>query len=464
MRPMGIDEVCQAVGGKRLAPDTLQIIGVTTDTRSAKAGELFIALSGENFDGHNFLEKAAAAGCAAAIVREDFDFKAVAGKFPAGIIAAADTGVALQRLGAYYRKSLNAKVVAVTGSNGKTTVKRMIHHILSRRLKGSCSPKSFNNNIGVPLTLLAVDADDQYVICEVGTSAPGEIVALGTIVQPDLAIITSVGNTHLEKLGSIAGVAVEKASLLKHLRPGGVAIVWADSPELDKALEPYDCRMVRFGNVADADLRLTNYESSGLAQRFEMNGRVWVDLPLPGRHNAMNALAAIAAANWFGINIEDAAAALVDFGGTEGRLQSIQCGSVTLIHDAYNANPTSMVAAADALSDCPDRRRVMIVGDMLEQGPQTLAIHEQTGRDIARRRIDLLIGVGDLGKHIATGAAAAGLPARMIETMDQAKAAIKTMLQDGDLVLIKGSRGAAMERLLPSIKEAFCPENPGTER
>ena len=205
------------------------------------------------------------------------------------LIAVDDTIAALGRLGAYHRGRGGARVIAVTGSNGKTTTKRMIQHILAKHLRGTCSPKSFNNNIGVPLTLLGAGEEDDYVVCEVGSNAPGEIAELSAICRPDLAVIVSVGETHLEKLGGIDQVAVEKASMLRHLRPGGCAIVWADSPPLAYALKPFDCRLVRFGQAQDADLRLTDFQGQGDRVSFRVNGNVEVRLPQPGRHNACNA-------------------------------------------------------------------------------------------------------------------------------------------------------------------------------
>ena len=494
MRALGIEEIRQAVGGQwvgagpggvtagaadsvadvssarvagilparnagvpaRVPFEVGTVTGVSTDTKSIRPGELFVALKGERFDAHAFLPQAAAAGAAAAIVRlgaEGVD--AVADFFPGGAIAVADTGKALEQLGAYYRRTLDATVIAVTGSNGKTTVKRMIHHILAKRLRGSCSPKSFNNNIGVPLTLLGADEADQYVVCEVGSNAPGEIAALGAICQPDIAVITSVGRTHLERLGSIEGVAAEKASLLASLRPNAAAITWGDSPVLDIALEPYSCPMVRFGEHARNDLRLTGYESNGLSQRFEVNAQATVNLPLPGRHNASNALSAIAVAMQMGFSLQEAAAAMADFVAVDGRLQAILCGSIQIINDAYNANPTSMLAAADVLAEVTGRRRVMIAGDMREQGPASQDIHRTTGNDMAARKIDLIIGVGELGQYIAAGASGTCETAAFA-SFDEAMRLAPAKLRDGDMVLLKGSRAMAMERLLDPIRARFA--------
>ncbi|MCK4601178.1 MAG: UDP-N-acetylmuramoyl-tripeptide--D-alanyl-D-alanine ligase, partial [Phycisphaerae bacterium] len=323
MKQMRVDEVRTAVAGRWLKLGLeVSVDAVTTDTRTARPGSIFVALKGERFDGHGFLKHAAKAGCLAAIVRMDAEPPPqVARLFPGGLIGVGETADALGRLAAYHRGITPAMVVAVTGSNGKTTVKRMIHHILRRHMKGSCSPKSFNNEIGVPLTLLSVDSGDDYVVCEVGSSSPGEIAALGRIVRPKVAVITSIAPTHLERLGDLQRVAVEKASLLGALTADGLAVVSADSAELDRALRAYDSREIRFGLSETAALRVTDYRPNRTGQRFELNGRAWFDLRVAGRHNAVNALAAIAVAQRFGIDQDAAAAALADFDGVDMRLE-----------------------------------------------------------------------------------------------------------------------------------------------
>ena len=458
MKTLTLEEIRAAVHGRWLARGgPISVKAVTTDTRSAKGGELFIALRGESHDGHDFLPGAAAAGCSGAIVRFDGEPRPeLAGRFAGGVIGVSDTTEALGRLAAFHRDQCAAAVVGVTGSNGKTTTKRMIHHILSRRLTGTCSPKSFNNNVGVPLTLLAGGGGDDYVVCEIGSNAPGEIDALSKITRPDVAVITSVGETHLEKLGSLERVVIEKASILSHLKSDGLAVVWADNELLGRAVKAYGCRTVRFGLADDAELRLTACEANGRGQRFQVNGRLWVDLPAPGRHMATNALAALAVARRFGFDLADAAAALADFGGVEMRLQWIDCGAVTVLNDAYNANPASMLAAAQTLATLPAERRVLIAGDMRELGEASHELHLRTGRDAAGLGIDLLIGVGELGRYIAQGAAETGRAAEAFDTIEEATAAIGPLLRAGDVVLVKGSRAMRMERLVEEIRRAMA--------
>ena len=458
MKPLTVEQIRLAVGGRWLAPSNeATALRVTTDSRDVRPGDLFVALRGPRFDGHAFLAAAAAGGCVGAIVDRRIDLPLDPDTvFPGGLIGVSDTTGALGELAAWHRRELPARVIAVTGSNGKTTVKEMIHAVLSRRWKGSRNVRSFNNTIGLPLTLLGADEGDDYVVCEIGTNAPGEVAALADIAGPDIAVITSVAEAHLEGLGSIEKVAVEKASILSPLGRDGLGVVWADSDLLTRAAAQYGVRCIRFGLADDAEIRLTAYQGRGRHSRFEVNGRLWVDLPLPGRHNAVNALSALAVARELGMDEAEAADALAAMGAVAMRTEWIDAGTVTIINDAYNANPASMAAAGRVLGDAEASRRVMIVGDMRELGPRAERMHEQVGAELARCGIDLLIGVGSLGRYIAKGAAAAGLAAEALDAVDQAAEAVSALLRDGDVVLIKGSRAMGMDGLIEPIRSAFA--------
>lgn len=457
MKPMTLEEVRSAVHGRWLARGrAVPIEAVATDSRSARGGELFFALRGERFDAHQFLWQAAEAGCLAAVAALDAPLpRGVAEAFAGGVIGVADTTKALGELAAFHRRRLAGDVVAVTGSNGKTTVKRMIHHILSRRLRGTCSPRSFNNAVGVPLTLLDASVGDDYVLCELGTSAPGEIAALAAMAAPDVAVITSVAPAHLEGLGSLERIAVEKASILGALAPEGLGVIWGDSPELARAVRPYPRRLIRFGACESSELRLTAHQPLGPRQRFQLNGRLWVDLPLPGRHNALNALAALAVAQRFGLDRADAAAALADFAGEDMRLQWIDLPGGTVLNDAYNANPASLAAAVEVLAACGHDRKVLVAGDMRELGDQAETLHLQAGRDLAAQGIDLVISVGPLGRYIASGAAQRGVATASYDSCAAAAEELGRLLREGDAVLVKGSRAMAMEALIAPIRAAL---------
>lgn len=459
MRPLLVDEIRVAIRGRwRSAAAPATVTAVATDSRTAARGELFIALRGPNFDGHDFLARAAAAGCPAAVVNADSAAPDnAAAMFPGGLIAVADTTTALADLAAWHRSRSGATVIAVTGSNGKTTVKRMIHAMLSAQLSGSCSPKSFNNRIGLPLTLLAAAPGDDYVVCEIGTSGPGEIAALARIAQPDVAVITSIGPAHLGGLDSIERIAAEKASILSFLAGDGLGVVWADSDQLNLALRAHaSCRIVRFGVCDSAELRLTGYECRDRGQRFQLNGRLWVDMPLCGRHNALNALAALAVAQRLGLDEPSAVAALGELDMPGMRMQWIDAGRVTIINDGYNANPASVAAAADVLAETPAKRTVMILGDMLELGPADRELHIEAGRLIAARAIDFLIGIGPLGRYIAMGAAESGMAVETFDCVGAAGVGISRLLRAGDVILLKASRAVGIEALVGPIRAAFA--------
>jgi len=461
MIPMTVDEIRRATRG-RWCSEGIDVTaeGVSIDSRTAKPGDLFVAIRGERFDGHDFLGKASEAGCIAALVDIEGCQTGLAGdldrRFGAGMISVDDTVEALGMLAAEHRRLIGVTtVIAVTGSNGKTTTKRMIDHILTGRFAGSASPKSFNNNIGVPLTLLSVNRNDDYVVCEIGSNAPGEIRHLTRMVRPNIGVITSVGLTHLEKLGSLERVAAEKVSMLSMMGNDSLAVIWGDSYELNRAAKAYDGRTVRFGRSDQCELRLTDYWPDGPHCRFEVNGCLDVELPLCGSHNALNALAAIAVAQRMGFDRAEAAAALADFPGVPMRLEWIQAGEVTVINDAYNANPSSLAAAGDVLSGAPAGRRVLVAGDMLELGDDAEELHRSTGRRLASAGVDLLIGVGTLGRYIAIGAEVDDIDCRSFETLEDLSAEIVALLQPGDTVLVKGSRAMGMERLVETICTGF---------
>ncbi|MBN1553193.1 MAG: UDP-N-acetylmuramoyl-tripeptide--D-alanyl-D-alanine ligase [Phycisphaerae bacterium] len=448
------NELRQAIRGRWLSRnEPIPIRGVSIDSRTAQRDDVFVAIRGETFDGHDYLADAARAGCIAAVV----DLKRaptpeILRMFPAGVVGVGDTRDALLDLGGYYRSVIPATIVGVTGSNGKTTVKRMIHHILQTRLTGTCSPKSFNNEIGVPLTLLSAGAGDDYVICEVGASAPGEIMRLARAVKPNIPVITSVAAAHIENMRSIERIAVEKSALLGWMGPRDIAVVNADSPPLEKALKSYERRLIRFGESPEAQLRLTDYQWDGRKQRFQINQRDWGEMPIPGKHNAVNALAAVAVAARFGFSQEDALAALADFQGVEMRLESIEAGTIRVMNDAYNANPASMLAAAEVLSSMPGKRRVMIVGDMLELGEQSDQYHAAVGEKIAGLKIGCIIAVGDRARALADAAEQAGAKTRAFPTRQDVLEALGELLAPGDVVLLKGSRATGMETLIPVIE------------
>ena len=442
---------------------------VCIDSRTIFPGCVFIAIKGDRTDGHQYVQAAAQGGAHLLIVHDPASISGV--EIPAGInvLQVADTGAALLKLAAAYRRTLDAtRVIAVGGSNGKTTTCNLLSGTLSPHMRGTASPKSFNNAIGVPLTILSARRGDQYLICEVGTNAPGEILPLSTVIEPDIAVITSIGREHLEGLGSIAGVVAEEANLLSGLRPGGTAIVTADSAQLLEVVRPLiqqrsagsskPCSLVTFGRSVHADLRVGDIDVGAEATSFTINQRERYRVQLPGTHNASNAAAVIAVARRMGLKNPDIERSLAAARGPDMRMQRTSIGGVHFINDAYNANPDSTLAAIEtyhlAFSGTSGvSRRVLVLGDMLELGTEGAALHHEMGLAIAAAGcFDLVVLVGPLSQHAAQPLQGRNIPTHLAEDATDSNASvIAQMLQPGDCVLLKGSRGTGLERILTAF-------------
>lgn len=464
-----LENLRQVTGGRWLMRTTdsaaaLEPQGVSTDSRAITRGQIFVALRGERFDGHNYLQQVADAGASLLIVDREAPVQAVRDRnVPVLLVASAIE--ALARMAAAYRRTLSAQVIAITGSVGKTTTKQLLHTILSPYFRGSASPKSYNNHIGVPLTLLNVRPADRYVICEVGTNAPGEIASLAKIIEPDVAIITAVGMAHVEKLGGINGVAAEKAALLRYLRPHGLAIVNGDVP----AIAPYlkvAKHLIRYGKSSGCDLRLTTCRTRDQRLEFTVNDRARFEMGLLGEHNAVNALAAIACGRQMNLSDEQIAEALATVQPPPMRLSVRTIGSnahaLTLINDAYNANPESMKAAIAVLSGYQSAgkktRRVAVLGDMGELGDQAPPLHRQLGQQLADSPVDLAILIGPNMLYAAESLTKVWPPARVhviAGWTDQTPDEVAGLLQPADLVLLKASRAMGLERIVPALEQKY---------
>jgi len=496
MIPLTFEEVVAAVGvktdadagGRAAARPAFSFTGVTTDSRQVRAGDLFFAIPGPKYDGHAFAGEALASGALAAVVRGG---RPLGASLPEGavLIEVDDPVRALGRLGRYHRRQLGADVIAVTGSNGKTTTREMIRHVLGGRRRGRCSIKSFNNEIGVPLTLLSAEAADEFLVVEIGTNAPGEIDALARLVEPEVAVVTNVGPVHLERLGTVEGVAREKLSLLGHIRPGGCAIVNIDADAVRAELAEMrrrqsagasvlrqDVKIVTVGRHEEADLRLTSvratdgdvHGAAGAAVEFEVNGKFRYCLGVPGAHNASNALAAIAVARRFGMEHDEIASRLSPAGGFSlpaMRLERHRIpwrsgssrGEVEIINDAYNANPVSVSAAIDVLRShpvVPPGRRVIVLGEMRELGPRAGEYHESAAREVATAGIDVMLAVGTHAERMAGAVRAADGCRTEAHAAPDAEAATKCigrLCRPGDVVLIKGSRAVGLDRVAAAL-------------
>ncbi|MEO1583329.1 MAG: UDP-N-acetylmuramoyl-tripeptide--D-alanyl-D-alanine ligase [Planctomycetota bacterium] len=443
--------------------------GASIDTRELAAGQLFVALAGERTDGHEHLQAASDAGASIALVERDVEPPLIPSDPPDSSGASRDISMAIVRvescrralaaLASAYRDTLRStRVIAVTGSNGKTTTVRLIDAVLSTAMGGSASRKSFNNELGLPLTILNAAPTDGYLVCEVGMSTPGEIRGLASVVRPDIGVITSIGRAHLEAFGTTEAIAVEKASLLQELAGGGLGIVNADHEELTPAL-PADIDLVRFGKDSSADVRVTSVIPTAAGIRFMIGDASAFEVPLHGVHNATNAAAAIAVARRMGLDDATIAGGLRGASPPPMRFEARQIGSVEIINDAYNANPDSMLAslAAFALRSAPAGRRVVVLGDMLELGAAAEHEHRLIGEAIARSvesgtGPDAAVLVGPMmafAAHAVRGALGSDAVTTAGETGDGS--GIASLLAPGDAVLLKGSRGIGLERVAAAL-------------
>jgi UDP-N-acetylmuramoyl-tripeptide--D-alanyl-D-alanine ligase len=356
----------------------------------------------------------------------------------------------------------------VVGSAGKTTTKRLIDATLRGSMHGSMSPKSFNNDIGVPLTLLNAPSTDRYVVVEIGTNSLGEVPHLAKMVQPDIAVITMIGREHLEGLGSLENIAQENAAVLTHLQPKGLAVMNADAPLLRRFVKVASS-CVLFGTADDAEMRLTARGANETGRWwFEVNGRTRYQLSLPGKHNAINALAAVAVARKLGVQDQQISDGLAQAEGAPMRMTRQTIGPVTVYNDAYNANPDSMIAALETFAEVAANhsRRIAIIGDMLELGESAATLHREIIDGVieidARVKFDHVITIGKLLGEASSSLRERWSAGRVI-SFDKVDAKsgdpIATLLRAGDAVLLKGSRGIGLERLLAFIEERFANSN-----
>ena len=352
MKPLSLAEIRRVTDAAELPAGAgdLEIAGVSTDTRQISPRSLFIAIRGEKFDGHDFLDRAAAAGAISAMVDRDIV------KSPAGIqlVRVADTRLAMGRLARHLRRQLRGKVIAVAGSNGKTGTKHLVDSVLRDNLHGSISPKSFNNDIGVPLAIFPADPNQDYLVLELGTNHPGEIRTLTQIASPDIAVITNCSAEHLEGLGDLEGVTRENAGIIEGLNPDGTLIVNGDDPELLQAVASFRGDCITFGFSPGNEIWASKLKSDWNGVHFTIEpAGIEAFVPLLGKHTAANALAAIAVGRVMGLSDRQIVRGLASATGPDMRLQRMEAGGVRILNDAYNANPASMKAAIETLASLP---------------------------------------------------------------------------------------------------------------
>jgi len=428
--------------------------GISTDTRTLALGELFVALRGENFDGHGFLATAASSGAAAAVVAEDAVVPEAARALPRLVVK--DTLVALGALARGHRASLSPVVVAVTGSVGKTSTKELLAAALSPLGPVLKTEGNLNNEIGLPLTLFRLRAEHRAAVLEMGMNHPGEIARLAAIGQPAIGVVLNAREVHLEQLGTVENVARAKGELYFGLPPDGIAVANADDPLVMAQARASGRRVLTFGQGASSDVRLVSADDRGLRGvelTCHADSRTWkTRLSMLGAHNALNACAALAAAIGAGVRVGDAVEALPHARSAPHRLELVQLAdAVTLLDDCYNASPSSMRAALETLRQAAQgRRRAAILGDMLELGPTELDLHRGVGAECGGLAWLLCFGPRSVG--IAEGAAAVGVPEiGQLEDFNDGLSWVHRHLQAGDAVLLKGSRGMRLERFAKAL-------------
>jgi UDP-N-acetylmuramoyl-tripeptide--D-alanyl-D-alanine ligase len=436
------------VGGDLAVPVT----GVGIDSRAVAVGEAFFAIKGHRLDGHAFLGEAAGRGSACLVVNELPDD--VPPNVP--MILVPDTTKALGRLAGWHRAKFNIPAVAVTGSNGKTTTKELIAAVLGTRWNTLKPAGSFNNQWGLPLTLLTLGPEHGAMVLELGTNQPGEIAALAALARPTVGVVTVVAAVHTEFLGSLDGVRDEKAALVRALPPDGTAVLNADDPRVAGMAADTRARVITYGTAPTAIVRAVGDITdgpNGLVFTVEYGGaRRAIALPLSGRHNVVNALAATGAGVALGFTLEQIAAGLASARPVKGRCVWRTVGDVRILDDTYNANPASVRAALEtAVAHRDGARFVAVLGDMLELGPGAEASHREIGRQAAESGAALVVGMGRHSAALVDAARAAGAETHHTETFEDTVAFLLKALAPGDLVLVKGSRGMRMERIVDAL-------------
>jgi UDP-N-acetylmuramoyl-tripeptide--D-alanyl-D-alanine ligase len=450
MDSLSLAQIAAFAGGTIAAGDRdATVARVSTDSRTLQAGDLFVPLRGENFDGHKFVQQAAERGAVGAMVEEKWN-----GNAPDNfaLIRVADTLAGYQTLAANYRASLPLKVIAITGSNGKTSTKDFVAAVLARKFRVTKTEGNFNNHVGLPQTMLAANGDDEIAVWEIGMNHPGEIAPLAKLAAPDIAIITNVGVAHIEFMGSREAIAEEKGALAEAVNANGTVILNADDAFSDSIAKRTRGKIILAG-IENGSVRAVDITQSATGSEFtilEGAHRCRAQLPVPGIHMVQNAMLAVAAGRVFGISLEECAVGLASTPLTKARLQIKEIDGIQFIDDSYNANPDSMKAALRTLMELDsDGRRIAVLGEMGELGAESERGHREVGEAAATLRIDELIAVGSNGAAIARAAEKAGLKKSIaVDSHEQAAELLEKNAVPGDLVLIKGSRSARMERVL----------------
>ena len=459
MRICTLEEVARFSGGRLVNGDPLLPVSrLHTDTRTLASGDCFVALQGDRFDGHSFVSQVRSHGAVAALVSH----RPNPSDLPAdlGLVEVPNTLEALQRFAANYRQLLSVKTIGVTGSSGKTSTKELIASVLRVRFKTKATEGNLNNHIGVPLTLIRIDEDDEYGVVEMGMNHPGEIAPLARMTAPEIGVISSIGPAHIEFFEDQAAIAAEKAQLIAALPPEGLAVLNGEDEWSRRVADRTNARVAWIGKCTDSTWWAEDVMVGADALSFKLrhNGSsAIVRLPVVNRVMINNALFAAAVGRECGLTINEIARGLEAVRLPGARMQVVHAHGVWIINDAYNANPDSMKAALVALKEFPGaNRRLAVLGSMGELGQHAPELHRSTGEFAAQQGVEFLIAVGPHAEAYAKGALAAGLShSQVVLALDaeEATALLRPQLREGDAVLVKGSHFMGLERLVAAISE-----------
>lgn len=445
------EEVIQATGARLLKPASpVSFSDVCTDTRAIAKGSLFVAFKGASFNGHDFVAQALDAGAAGAIVSE---VRPEYEGLTAPLFVVPGTLKAYQDLARFHRRRFSIPVIAVTGSVGKTSTRNMIATVLSEKYHVLQTEKNFNNEIGLPKTLLQLTPEHEACVVEMGMRGLGQIAELAAIGEPTIGVVTNVGKSHIELLGSQENIARAKSELVQALDEKGTAVLNGDDPFVRPMTSLCKGTSVLYGTQDDADVQAEHIVCDEQGVRFQCRGfgsTFDVAVPVIGRHNVYNALAAITAGHLTGLSVEEIQRGLAAYRGMAMRQELLHIGPYTFINDTYNANPASMAEAIRTLDLLTKGRKIAVLGGMGELGDWAKREHQAIGRLVAQTGLDALITMGDLAKDIADAAKSEGMTAvYTTDTHEQAAHQLQSLIRDGDTVLLKGSRSFAMEKILP---------------
>jgi UDP-N-acetylmuramoyl-tripeptide--D-alanyl-D-alanine ligase len=459
-----LEEILKATGGRLLQGEEKACFrGISTDSRTVAEGELFIALKGEHFDGHHFAIEALKKKAGGVIIEEDKvrDIR-WNGYRPSAVIAVKDALHALGDIARERRRKFGTPVVALTGSNGKTTTKDMISACLETTFPVLKTKGNLNNLIGLPLTLLNLTEQERVAVLEMGMNVPGEIRRLTEIAEPDVGLITNIDKVHLEGMGSLERIKEEKGELFRRMRKDGTILVNQDDPRVIDLASDYQGQKITFGmdhpaEVMASEVRLRGAAGTSFILMME-GGTMEINLPLLGKHFVPNALSAIAAASLFGIELEKVKEALEHVPPSPMRMEVLRLKEgVTLINDAYNANPRSMELALEILSEMKgEGRAIAVLGDMLELGDFSLEAHQHIGKRVAELSVDVLLALGEEAPVLVESAIRQGMDlekAKIVEGHVEAISLLRKMVREGDWILIKGSRRMGMEKITEGLME-----------